>query len=88
MRKSVDKNKKINYTINNLIKNQKEDFIMATAAILFGVIWIIYQLYKDASIQDVTRGGKYDWMSATIDSGRLDRKEFQRREKNGYYTKK
>lgn len=61
---------------------------MVTAVILFGVIWLIYQLCKDASIQNVTRGGEYDWMSATIDSGRLDRKEFQRREKNGYYTNK
>ena len=62
--------------------------------IIIGLGWLIYQCIKDACIKDVTKDGNYDIDAAFRDSckigkpGGISKKEFIRRENNGYYNKK
>lgn len=52
-----------------------------------GVIWLIYQFIKDASIKPVPPGT--DYRQITIDNAHgIKGKELQRRIDSGYYVKK
>lgn len=63
--------------------------IMSGVIILLGVLWLIYQFVKDASINDVTKDQDIDFRQAYIDvnTGKCSGKELNKRLNNGYYDR-
>lgn len=61
---------------------------MTAMVIITGIVWVVYQLCKDASLKQVPKDS--DFMQANQDyySGKYSAKEVDKRLKNGYYVKK
>lgn len=62
---------------------------MSGLIIVIGIIWLIYQFAKDASINDVTKDQDIDFRQAYIDvnTGKCNGKELNKRLNNCYYDR-
>ena len=61
---------------------------MTALIILAGIVWIIYQVCKDASIKQVPPGTDLIRVNSDRCSGKYTDKEMNQRIYSGYYVKK
>lgn len=55
---------------------------------IIGIIWIIWQLIKDASIKPCAPGTDFRQAYIDVNTGKCTGKELNKRLSNGYYVKK
>ena len=59
---------------------------MGAFLFIAGIIWFVVEVYKDASIHDVTKNGDFDARQAYMDQDKYSKKELNRRINVGCYN--
>ena len=62
--------------------------MLSTLIIIAGIVWIIYQCYKDACLKQVPKGTDPVQVNSDRCSGKYTDKEINQRIYSGYYVKK